>query len=102
MIYSFFGLVTVPEIKALKFSSGCTKIIIMWGFRLDQTNKTNNGGPAASVLLIILVNGVFSQDGGLNFMGVRDLELSSFMFMNNFRLIKTEIINHMTASSNCS
>lgn len=74
----------------------------MWEFLLDQTNKTDNGGTAASVLPIILVKGVFSQDGDLNLMGVRDLELLSFMFMNNFKLIKTEIIKHMTASSNCS
>lgn len=101
MIYSFFSLVTVPEIQTLKFSSGCTKIITTWEFLLDQTNKTDNGGTAAPVLLIILVNGVFSQDGGLNFMGIRDLELLSFMFMKNSTLIKAEIINHITANSNC-
>lgn len=41
----------------------------MQKFLLDQTNKTDNGSTAASVLLIILVNGVFSQDGMLKFNG---------------------------------
>lgn len=74
----------------------------MWEFLLAQTNKNYNGGTFASVQFIIWVNGVFSQNGDLNFKGVKNLEQSSFMFMKSFRLIKTEIINPVRASSNRS
>lgn len=42
----------------------------MWKFLLDQTDKIDNDGTAASVLLLMTLGiGVFSQDGEFKFCG---------------------------------
>lgn len=53
---------------ALKLSPFCTKRIIMWKFLLDQTDKIDNDGTAASLLqLMSLGIGAFNQNGEFKF-----------------------------------